>query len=374
MAQSPYQRHAHFQEEAEEDSGEESSPGLQFQSRRLRSDTIRHSAPTPEVGNTLNPDAPADGTQPTPSKPVPIVGSTNILDLHQVTRAGVLGRGGLKNEHDCVPKAAQDARPSIMNSPETSRRQKVRMNSTPVSVSMPVMLQEDDMKITEGSPESAANPTRPQRSINSQRASWSSDQELNLSEKVQRGGPTSQIANAQNSGEVAGEKPVSLHDKSDPAASSANSRTPKWLIEMYNRTKASRRVSWIVPTVTDYNLMKPVIRSSVSAWLGLVFLLINPILRVEGQSAFFSVVVAFIAPPNLPFIQAMEQIVYLWVFVGLAWVWVIICAACISAVRTNDVNPAFLAQVEHRYAGLKATNPEQYQRRIVSICRGSSVG
>jgi hypothetical protein len=156
------------------------------------------------------------------------------------------------------------------------------------------------------------------------------------------------------------------HSATDKEHKSKRSRTQEIFSSFYNKIISSHRVSWIIPTITNYNLMKPVIRSSVSAWIGLVFLLINPILRIEGQSAFFSVVVAFISPPNLPFVQAMEQIIYLWVFVGLAWAWVAICAACISAVRTNYVNPAFLAEVERKYAGLKATNPEQYQRRIVS--------
>lgn len=152
----------------------------------------------------------------------------------------------------------------------------------------------------------------------------------------------------------------------DHSQETRKSITIKRLSSLYNKIKSSHRVSWIVPTITNYTLMKPVIRSSISAWIGLVFLLINPILRIEGQSAFFSVVVAFISPPSLPLVQAMEQIIYLWVFVGLAWVWVVICAACISAVRTNYVNPTFLAEVERKFAGLKATNPEQYQRRIVS--------
>jgi hypothetical protein len=163
------------------------------------------------------------------------------------------------------------------------------------------------------------------------------------------------------------------HSSPDKARKGKKSPTVEAIQGFLNKIKSSRRVSWIIPTVTNYSLMKPVIRSSVSAWIGLVFLLINPILRIEGQSAFFSVVVAFISPPSLPFVQTMEQIIYLLVFVGLAWAWVAICAACISAVRTNYVNPTFLAEVEQKYGGLKATNPEQYQRRLVSNARPRSL-
>jgi hypothetical protein len=374
MAQSQYQRHAHFQNE-DTDSGDESSPGLQFQSRRLRSNTIRHSKPTPDVDNAIVSNDPGGGIRLIPSKPVPIVGASHLmLDLepnHQAARPGHTDESHGSSPPEDKGKVLP---PSIGNPSDTSRRPEVRMNSTPASVSMPLMLQKSD---NSNADESASLP-RSQRSTNSPGASRSSDRQRILSEKVQQGIPTSQAANTQNnsenSSEAAKEKPVAPKDRSDPSAGRTASRTPEWLNVLYNKVKASRRTSWIVPTVTDYNLMKPVIRSSVSAWLGLVFLLIQPILRVEGQSAFFSVVVAFIAPPNLPFIQAMEQIVYLWVFVGLAWVWVIICAACISAVRTNYVNPAFLAQVENKYSGLKATNPEQYQRRIVSARHGYSLG
>ncbi|KAJ9122481.1 hypothetical protein QFC22_001909 [Naganishia vaughanmartiniae] len=361
MAQS---RHAHFQNE--EDSGDDSSPGLQFESRRLRSNTVRHSAVTSDVDNTMNPHDSGDDIQLTPSEPVPIAGTTrNVLHLHQVTRPSELERSAERNDLDSVPKDGDNVPPpSIGNSPESSKRPKVRMNSTPVSVSMPLTFQEPNIKNTDGLTGGLAR-AKSQRSLNSPRASWSSDQQRILSEKLLQGRASSRAASVRYSVEAATEKPVSANDRSDPLPGPKTSRISKWLSEMYAKVKASRRVSWIIPTVTDYNLMKPVIRCSVSAWLGLVFLLINPILRVEGQSAFFSVVVAFIAPPNLPFIQAMEQIIYLWVFVGLAWVWVIICAACISAVRTNDVNPAFLAQVENKYSGLKATNPEQYQRRII---------
>lgn len=36
------------------------------------------------------------------------------------------------------------------------------------------------------------------------------------------------------------------------------------------------------------------------AWIGFVFLLIYPVEQAMGQAAFFALIVAFIAPPNLP--------------------------------------------------------------------------
>lgn len=239
------------------------------------------------------------------------------------------------------------------------------MNSQPVAVSMPLMRKM-------ASPERPADidlSSAPGRSADGHHSIKLQDIDTNGLKNSEK------PATESNGPEVRASKESTLQNNySDTAKPTPNEQSHfmKTMSSMYDKFKNSRRVAWIVPTVTNFNLMKPVIRSSVAAWIGLVFLLINPILRIEGQSAFFSVVVAFIAPPSSPFVQAMEQIIYLWVFVGLAWAWVAICAACISAVRTNYVNPTFLAEVERKYSGLKATNPEQYQRRIVSTIPFSS--
>lgn len=242
-----------------------------------------------------------------------------------------------------------------------AKRQRVRMNSQPVTVSIPAVTTSNASQLSEMSNDDASR-GRPRLRDPSPPLTEHGESDVRFVEMI----------SSRRSSAIRAPTPTwpssnkEEHSATDKLHKSKRSRIRETISSSYNKIKSSHRVSWIIPTITNYNLMKPVIRSSISAWIGLVFLLINPILRIEGQSAFFSVVVAFISPPNLPLVQAMEQIIYLWVFVGLAWAWVAICAACISAVRTNYVNPAFLAEVERKYAGLKATNPEQYQRRIVS--------
>ncbi|KAJ9106854.1 hypothetical protein QFC19_002983 [Naganishia cerealis] len=360
MAPADHHRHAHFQSDDNEDSGNESSPGLQFQSRRLRPILNQNSTVTSD-GATIQPDERPGDVQQAPSKPVPIAAALhNMLDLHRVPSAGGHVRDDSEKDFYTIPSPVNGSPPG------NPKRQKVRMNSTPVAVSTPLRVQDGNMQDTL-EPVEGLTRGRSQQDHSLQRVSWDSGRQTSLSEKTQ--GKLVSPAQTRDSDEVPREKHVP--GRTGTPARSRKSKYQEWIRELYSSVKSSPRVTWIVPTVTNYSLMKPVIRCAVSAWLGMVFLLINPILRVEGQSAFFSVVVAFIAPPNLPFVQAMEQIIYLWVFVGLAWVWVVICAACISAVRTNDVNESFLAQVEHKYSGLKATNPEQYQRRIVSTCSES---
>lgn len=65
------------------------------------------------------------------------------------------------------------------------------------------------------------------------------------------------------------------------------------------------------------------------------------------------------------FVQALEQIFFLFFFVGLAWAWVAIAGVCINAARTGNINTAFLKENQAAYGGLSATNPQQYNRRIV---------
>lgn len=335
-------RHAHFECD-DDDSADDSSPGLQLRTRRPRTSTIVR-PPVRSPDDTISRQSFSDVQS---NAPFPeLINEASVSP--SVTPQGLERDSILVSRNSPHPSAKVSALP-----------QRVRMNSQPLAVSLPLNRSEIPLEridgVQEPMPKGSADERQPQSSPEDE-ARERKNIEKDLPEHATQTTPTSDESMAK--------------DASPPrsqAAPSRKSQVKETLWNLYNKIKHSHRVSWIIPTVTNFNLMKPVIRSSVSAWIGLVFLLINPILAVEGQSAFFSVVVAFISPPSSPFVQAMEQIVYLWVFVGLAWAWVAICAACISAVRTNYVNPAFLAEVERKYAGLKATNPEQYQRRIVRI-------
>lgn len=350
MASSPRAnvRHAHFKCDDVEDSGDDSSSGLQLRSRRDQGrGTSRR--PPPLKDDVVDDSSALDGGRSIAhSNPVLTerTGTENPVGRSPVTQHEQGSDGILASETSlhCSSKA-------------NASRQRVRMNSTPVTVSMPLMKATTPPERSAGIEE-----LQPRGSTDRERSSISPMPTANEPRFFEK-----------TVSKYNGQPPTSKESRPDGdpnllagTTQGKQSKFKESIRSLYHRIKHSRRVSWIVPTVTNFNLMKPVIRSSVSAWVGLVFLLINPILRIEGQSAFFSVVVAFISPPSSPFVQAMEQIVYLWVFVGLAWAWVAICAACISAVRTNYVNPTFLAEVERKYSGLKATNPEQYQRRIVS--------
>ncbi|EJD51076.1 hypothetical protein AURDEDRAFT_182332 [Auricularia subglabra TFB-10046 SS5] len=79
-------------------------------------------------------------------------------------------------------------------------------------------------------------------------------------------------------------------------------------------------VSWIAPKFTWTNL-KPVIRSAVSGWISLLFILIPRTERIMGQASFFILISAFLSPPSMPFAAVLEKEVANNLFVLVAWAW-----------------------------------------------------
>ena len=65
------------------------------------------------------------------------------------------------------------------------------------------------------------------------------------------------------------------------------------------------------------------------------------------------------------FVQAMEQIFFLFFFVGLAWGWVVIAGLCVDRARTGDFSQSRLQANQAKYAYLQQTDPTQYNRRII---------
>ncbi len=171
----------------------------------------------------------------------------------------------------------------------------------------------------------------------------------------------------EQSGTVSKSGPSQTVPKQSSAAQSAPPPMPPptRVQAAWQRVLSARQVAWIAPKATSFDAWKPVLRSSASAWLGLVVIVIRPAEVILGQAAFFALVVAFICPPSSSFIQTVEMNFYLFFYVGLSWAWCVLAAFIADKTRTNQVNAALLEQNENRFAGLKATNPEQYNRALV---------
>ncbi|KAL7418186.1 hypothetical protein BDY24DRAFT_437656 [Mrakia frigida] len=96
------------------------------------------------------------------------------------------------------------------------------------------------------------------------------------------------------------------------------------------------QLDWI-PGKLNWTSLKPVIRCALAGWIAMLLLLIGPSQRTLGQASFFTLVIAFITPPDKPFVQVLEVHFYSLIFVAASWVWVIIASAICSAVRKNTI-------------------------------------
>lgn len=142
---------------------------------------------------------------------------------------------------------------------------------------------------------------------------------------------------------------------------------------LLHRFLSLRQISWIPPLITSLEAMKPVIRSAISAWIGLILLLIYQTESILGQAGFFAIVVASILPPAPPFIQTIEQMFYLFLFVAASWGWCVLAAFISIQVRSGQVDQEYIKVIEQKYPGLAATNPEQFAKALVSLGGGGGV-
>ncbi|WVQ74377.1 hypothetical protein IAR50_003978 [Cryptococcus sp. DSM 104548] len=124
-----------------------------------------------------------------------------------------------------------------------------------------------------------------------------------------------------------------------------------------------RWFKWIGPKLT-WGKCKPVVRSAISSWLGLVLIVIVPVERVIGTGSFFILIVGFMMPPYEPVVQTLEKYINLFFFAAMSWVWVIIAIAIAGATR-GPPNLDKLAKAEAKWGYLKESNPTKYQQRII---------
>lgn len=64
-------------------------------------------------------------------------------------------------------------------------------------------------------------------------------------------------------------------------------------------------LGWVRPALTKRNL-KTLFRCSLSAWIGMLFILLTDVQTVLGQASFFVLVIAFMQPPDKSFVQVAE--------------------------------------------------------------------
>lgn len=105
-------------------------------------------------------------------------------------------------------------------------------------------------------------------------------------------------------------------------------RKRKWIAKV----GIPKQAAWIWPTLRDWSKVKPWIRSSVVAWLCLVFLLIRPVEVMMGNASFLILVGVFIQPAELPLVAVLEREFFTMLLLSLSWAY-----ACI-AIKLADVS------------------------------------
>ncbi|SPO32802.1 uncharacterized protein UTRI_05688_B [Ustilago trichophora] len=108
-------------------------------------------------------------------------------------------------------------------------------------------------------------------------------------------------------------------------------------------------ISWIFPCLT-WPKLKPVIRSSLLAWICMLLLLIGPTERALGSASFLVIVASFIMPAEAPLAAVVEREFFTLLFVCAAWAWSVIATAIAHAARNNKV-PRAQASIQRAIKG-----------------------
>ncbi|KAI5478848.1 hypothetical protein MNV49_004580 [Pseudohyphozyma bogoriensis] len=91
-------------------------------------------------------------------------------------------------------------------------------------------------------------------------------------------------------------------------------------------------LGWTKPHLTPKG-WRPVMRSAISAWCGLLLVLIPQTERMLGQASFLVLIVATIHPCSTPIASALEQALFEIFFVAAAWGWSCLGLLCAHAAR-----------------------------------------
>lgn len=87
---------------------------------------------------------------------------------------------------------------------------------------------------------------------------------------------------------------------------------------------------------------KPIIRSTLAAWIGLILLLVPQTLKVMGSS-FLILVVGVLSPPSGPWIKSVYTSFYNVLFISLSWLWYVIASRAATAARISTIDPDALS-------------------------------
>ncbi|KAF8550186.1 hypothetical protein OG21DRAFT_1469052 [Imleria badia] len=103
-------------------------------------------------------------------------------------------------------------------------------------------------------------------------------------------------------------------------------------------------LQWI-PANWSWSKWKPVLRSALAAWIGLLLFLIPTTLNVMGQAAFLIIIASFLSPPSDPFIAVLQRELAILIFATSGWAWSCLAMKLAYIARSNKDPTASLAKI-----------------------------
>ncbi|KAI0318290.1 hypothetical protein OF83DRAFT_1057097 [Amylostereum chailletii] len=105
-----------------------------------------------------------------------------------------------------------------------------------------------------------------------------------------------------------------------------------------------QNLQWI-PNNWNWSKLKPVIRSAVAQWVGLLLIVINPTLRAMGQAGFLILIAGFLSPPSDPLVANIERELIILFMVTLSWAWTCLAIKLASLARSEILTTPDLSEI-----------------------------
>lgn len=120
----------------------------------------------------------------------------------------------------------------------------------------------------------------------------------------------------------------------------ANSTKKKLISAKLESIKLPGFIAWIPPVLKDWSRLKPVLRSALAAWICMVFMLIDPVLKVLGNAAFLVLVGIFIQPAEVPLAAVIEREFFTLLITTTCWAYANLAILFAHLARKRHLTPS----------------------------------
>ncbi|GAA5902566.1 uncharacterized protein JCM6883_007168 [Sporobolomyces salmoneus] len=132
------------------------------------------------------------------------------------------------------------------------------------------------------------------------------------------------------------EEPSPTSSNSGTGASGKNTSSKKsWSKKLGGHSPSiPESLAW-VPSKLNWKGLRPVLRSTIASWCGLVLILVHPSQVAMGRAGFLVLVVSVISSAALPIANQLEQTFFQFLLVSISWAWATLALAIAHAARSR---------------------------------------